>query len=191
MQIVAFGHKSRVGKDTSAKLLETELRARTKKLKFKKISFAARLKEVTYLMYAWAGVQPAAYYEDNPDARSEIIPALGMTVVDLWIRVGNDARRIHKDTWVRSSFEVGDVDVAIVTDMRFWNEAETVEEKNGLLVRVERESAPVRDSESDRDLDNFTRWTHTLKNNGSMKELNTLICESIVPVVLARLGQEG
>jgi len=48
-----------------------------------------------------AGVKIPYYYEVNPQEKETLIPALGMTVRDLWIKMGTYAIRdnVFKDTW--------------------------------------------------------------------------------------------
>lgn len=162
MRIIAFGHRSRMGKDSAAKFLQTI--CAHKGLRTKKISFADKLKRVCHELWGWAGVQDAKYYEEHEEARTEILPALGMTVVDLWIKFGTNCCRemIHQDTWVKCNLDVKDTDVLIITDLRFPNEARLIHNAEGLCVKVMRPGTPFRDSPADNALEDYEGWDYEI-----------------------------
>lgn len=171
--IYAFGHKSRVGKDTACEFLKTYFR--TNNITVTKTSFAYALKQACNIMFAWAGVQTPEYYENHPDTRNIILTALGMTVVDLWIKIGTPIGReqLHKDMWVNAAFHKGiDTDVTLISDMRFPNEFDAVKQRGGKCIRIDNPRAPVRDSVADRGLDGVHDWDFIITNDGNFKSLN-------------------
>ena len=64
----------------------------------------------------------------------------------------------------------------IITDVRFPNEADKILSLSGTLIRLER---PGTDSgsthESETALDNYTKFTHTIINDGGIKDLSDKI----------------
>lgn len=175
MRVIGFGHRSRMGKDSAAKFLQTILAH--KGLRTKRISFASKLKQVCHELYGWAGVKDAQWYEDHEADRSVVLPALGMTVVDLWIKFGTTCCRelIHQDTWVNCCLmEDKNVDVLIITDVRFPNEARIIHNSGGKLVKVVRPSVPLRDSPADVALDDYEGWDYELVAE-NLKDLNTAV----------------
>ena len=172
-KIIAFGHISRVGKDSSAKFLDTELRVGGKKTK--KLSFARKLKDVCYDLFKIYGLEPAVHYENYPEAREIVLPEVNMTAVEIWIKVGNALREVYAPIWIDNCLRSNpDVDVIIITDLRFPNEATKIKELGGLCVRVDRPGfEPI--SESDSQLLDYDGWDHVLLNNGDLKDLHDLV----------------
>ena len=171
-KIIGLGHYSRTGKNTLANMLEDELRYRG--IQARQVSFARRLKDVCYELYKWAGVLPGSYYETDEGAaeRNTKIPALGMNVVELWIKVGNMFRdEIHPDTWLNSALATTSKHTLIVTDVRFENEAEAIRDRGGSLIKVVRKGVLPRDSVSDRELLYYEHWDLTVENDGTLEDL--------------------
>lgn len=116
--IVGLGHRARHGKDTVAQFfigLEPELL-------IQRFAFADDL-------YAYCRIEYGMTKKNAP----------------LLQKVGVEMReKRHKDIWVRSvdtKIKEADPVIAIVTDVRFKNEASWVKANGGLLVRVERLNA--------------------------------------------------
>lgn len=171
--IIGFGHRSGVGKDTSAKFLDTQLRCKVPGVAIKKTSFAAKLKDITYQLYGWAGVKRGIYYENNREARKEIIPALGMTVVDLWVVVGEKLREAYPKTWLDHTLKSDNISkVIIIADLRHPNEFDAIKERNGKVYRVDNPRIPKREGKSIDDLlQGETRWDKIIDNSSSMENL--------------------
>lgn len=187
MFVIGFGHRSRVGKDTSGKFLTSILKIKKPGIRIRNISFASTLKEVTYIMYKWAGVQPAIYYENNPKERNAVIPALGCTIVELWVKVGNLMRDVHPKTWINTSlFDDGKTDVAIITDVRYPNEIESIHEMNGRDYKISNSRAPILDTVADNALKDYTGWFDVILNEGSLDDLYKIM-ERISDEILVEL----
>lgn len=172
--IIGFGHRSRTGKDTSAKYALQYLRIQYPGLKIQKRSFAWKLKEIAHDLFGWAGVREPAYYEENPEKREEALPLIGYAnVVDLWIELGNKMRSVYEDVWIMDVLHTP-CDVLIIPDVRFPNEIEKVRElaKESMLLRVVRDDVPIRESESDNALEGKEYlWDLTIENNDSLSDL--------------------
>lgn len=173
MKIIAFGHRSRMGKDTCAQFLSTHIKLQNK-YHVVTTSFAHRLKVACHYIWGWAGVQMPEYYEQNPEQRTTILQELDMTVVDLWIRFGTPMCRkmVHDATWVNNLLGAPPkCDVLLITDLRFPNEGQAILKSDGLCVRVTNDRIGYRDSIADEALEGWTGWTNVIENNGTLKEL--------------------
>ena len=89
MKIIALGYKKGVGKDTFAKFMMTYLRCERPNLKIKQISFAAKLKDICYQLYSWAGLERGIYYESHRNFKEEILPQLFKSPRQIWIEVNS------------------------------------------------------------------------------------------------------
>ena len=174
MIIVVLGHKSRVGKDTFANFLLTSLRMHG--IKTQKASFAAKLKQVCFIMYGWAGLREAAYYEteEGAAARKVKLPALDMTPVEIWGAIGNKVREVFPDTWLCCTLmaDYPGVQVLIITDCRFPNEGDKVLDLRGLPVKITNSRAPDLGTVADKALDDWAKWFQHIENEGDLRELN-------------------
>ncbi len=140
MKIVAFGHRTRVGKDSCGRFLHTELRVLGKDAM--KMSFASRLKKACHDIWAWAGVHSEEHYERHPEQKDDMIEALGMSARQLWIKFGTPMCRemVHDLTWVNATLHQPDPpEILIISDLRFPNEMARVRELGGVCVKIDRD----------------------------------------------------
>lgn len=179
--IVGLGHKARHGKDTVAGLLQPALEA----------------VGLTVGRYSYA----RALYDH---CRSQH----GMTTKDapLLQRVGVEARQVDPNTWTRTvAWRIADEAprVALVTDVRFTNEADLIRDRyHGLVVRVRRtvDGAPFvdpsrpADHSSETQLDGYD-FDLTIENAGSIEalkvdalQLAALVVDMSIARGLARLS---
>ena len=70
-------------------------------------------------------------------------------------------------------------EVAILTDVRYLNEAECVRKAGGYLIRVARSTAVDDTHESETSLDHFTEWDGLILNTGSMVHLKVEVDDTI------------
>lgn len=174
---IGLGHYSRTGKDTFANYLTAALAERAPHLRVRKRSLAWKLKEITYDLYSWAGMMPPEHYEtrDGEKDRDVLLPALGMTPVDVWVAFGTKAVRHHvyDRTWLDYLLR-GDhqTDVLIVPDVRFPNEADAIKEAGGINIKIVRPGYGPRKTIADRALLGYTGWDYVLGSRGSMEALN-------------------
>jgi len=179
MNIVAFGYKKGVGKDTAGRFLNTFLKIEAPQLLIKHVSFAAKLKEVAHQLYSWGGLKRGIFYESHRELKEVILPQLGLSPRQIWIDVGNKMREVYSNTWINFALYGVDADILIITDLRFINEAEAVLEAGGILVKINRLGLPQGTDPAEVDLDSFSdhRWDYIINNNGSLQGLNVTIEE--------------
>lgn len=175
--IIGFGHRSGVGKDTSAKFLDTHFRCKVPKVRTKKISFADKLKDITYQLYAWTGIKRPIHYENKREDRNLIIEPLGMTIVDLWVLVGEKLREVYPKTWLDYTIKhQHNADVLIIPDVRHPNEAAAILESGGYVCKITNPRVEVRQGHSIDDmLEDFDDWSFEFLNDGSIEKLNSLM----------------
>ena len=175
MKIIAFGHRSRMGKNTCADILASYLHG-----KIKIVSFADTLKEACFVMFKWDGMKDKIYYEIHPEARNVKLPNIGMTPVEIWIKVGTPLIRegIYNDNWIEATFhQEMNVDYLIITDLRFPNEVEAIRKRNGIIIKVTNTRVSYRDSVADAALSSFENWDHYIENEGTINDLQKRVSE--------------
>jgi len=118
----------------------------------------------------------------------DVIRKIQMTPRKLMQLLGTEAGReiIHPSIWVNATFsEWEDNQNWIIPDMRLPNETNAVKNRDGILIRVQRdrwkrlgvergETIPVSDKEthlSETALDDYNDWDYVLENNGTIMEL--------------------
>lgn len=171
-KIIAFGHRKRTGKDTAGNILQRLLNELEPDLKVVQVSFATKLKEVSYEMFKWGGLQPGPFYEvpENAHLREVVLPLIGKTPRQIWIEVGNLMRQVHPEVWIRNAIYV-EADVVIVRDLRYHNEADVIEEMDGDRYKMVRDCVEKSNDVADCNLDDYTEWTAHIFNNGTLDDL--------------------
>ena len=170
MKILAFGHRKSVGKSTASKFLTTHLRCENPDLKIKEVSFAAKLKDISWQLFGWAGLQRGVYYETHYREKEFKLPRLGLTPRDIWIGVGNKLREVYENIWIDYALQTK-VDIVIISDLRFSNEACAITKMGGRLVKINRD-VPKGIDPAEVDLMNWGDWDNIIDNNGTLNELN-------------------
>jgi hypothetical protein len=165
MLLIGLGYKARQGKNTAAMAM---LNAAPIDLDIRMVAFADSLRsEVNTAIrqahgaenliegFQEAGIMPAW-------VRPEVFPDKQRTLLQWW---GTEYRRAQDENyWVKRLFQrlkVLDPDVAIITDLRYPNEAEAIKRAGGVLVRVSRTTPPdveVNPHPSETALDGYTGW---------------------------------
>jgi hypothetical protein len=169
MFIIGLGHYSRVGKDSFANYLVQF--GYDFGFKIAKKSFASKLKAIAHDLYGWAGLQNEAYYNDptHEHERDVVLPALGMTPVDIWVKLGTPAIReqVYDRTWIDYLLKTDHgLDILVIPDVRFPNEVEAIREQNGLLIKVVRDGYGPRNTVADLALNDYTGWGATIGRGG-------------------------
>ena len=175
-QYIGLGHYSRTGKSTLANALVGYLKALPKPVSAKQVPFAWKLKQVAHDLYAWAGVKAPRHYEtpEGEKDRDIIIPALGMTPVELWVKLGTPAIRenVYDMTWVDYVLKNDhDCDVIAIGDVRFPNEIKALREKDAILIKVVRPGYGPRNTVADLALQDYDGWDYVVGSSGLMDEL--------------------
>lgn len=170
--IVGIGHRKRVGKDTATAMMISMLRAMD--IQAARAAFAAKVKDIAYQLYGWAGVMPEEFYERYPDERNLIVPAIGKTVRQIWIDIGTPAMRanVYDRTWI--DYLMHNLPVAqviFVPDLRFPNEFDEIKKHGGLCIKIVRSAIKDTDDVADCALKDETRWDHVVQNDNGIYEL--------------------
>jgi len=170
-KILAFGHKSRTGKDTATKILIDHVNNKYPDIKIERRAFADAVKNVSYTLYGCQGLKSREYCDKHPEARSEIIPALGMDTVEVWVAVGNKMRDVYPATWIDIALLDCKADIVIISDLRYPNEADRIHQLGGACVKMERKAAAIRDTVADKALDDYTSWDKIMQNDSTTDAL--------------------
>jgi hypothetical protein len=178
---IGLGHYKRTGKDSFANFLIQELTDLDPDLLVKKLSFAWKLKQICYELYAWAGLREPEFYETEEGARVRevVLPEIGKSPRQIWIDFGTNAVRdqVYEHTWRDYLFKAGhsengrQPDVILVPDVRFLNEVNEFEIRNGVLIKVVRPGYGPGPNRPDRELLGYRRWTNVIGDVGTMASL--------------------
>jgi hypothetical protein len=167
MQILAFGHRSGVGKDTCAnlavKLLRTEFNYRGE---INIVGFADPLKLKCYNDFKEYGHLHPEEYESDRSKREILLKQIDMNVVDLWITIGNFYRAIHPQYWINdllNNFKNRN-GILLIKDLRYTNEAEAITSAGGKLVKVTNSRAKRINSVADDNMETFDFWDFLIEN---------------------------
>lgn len=171
MIIVGIGYKKGRGKDSLANFMKDHLSINCKGCTVRVVGFADKLKDLCFQLYGWAGLQRGIYYESHYEEKEIILPAIGMSARNIWIAVGNALRDVYSYSWIHFlTKNPQNVDVLLVKDLGFVNEAEEIRAVNGVLVKVEREG-PMATDGREVELDGWSDWDVVAGNHGSLRDL--------------------
>lgn len=188
MKLIAFGHRDGVGKDTAAKFLASILKTEKRVENVTFLSFATKLKEVAHQIYKYAGLMSGDYYEieGNQYLKNIKIPALDKTPREIWIALGNYCRDIYEHTWIDNLEHYCNnnrVQVGIIRDLRFPNEADGVLAKGGFVFKVNNkrvtEGRPLNEAETP--LINYSNWSGEIDNETTLKDFYQKILVEVCP----------
>lgn len=180
--IVAFGYRSRSGKDTAANMFASIAGKRKTVIRD---AFAEDLKDIAYRLYGRYGLRRGEYYNtpEGERLRGVALPVIGKTPVQIWVELGMKAREIWPDTWldfVLDRSRLRSDAILVVSDVRFVNEAEAIKREGGYCIRVDRSSAKI--NPSDVYLDNWN-FDYVIDNNGSLADLEKRVSKIVEEVV--------
>ena len=169
---MAFGHQSRVGKNTAAEAVRVGLGAQGVSVKV--VSFAALLKWQAHELWGHHGLEDGSFYEDlkgpGPGLRDTLLPEINKTPVQLWIEYGQAVRTVYGPSWADACLAQRRPDrLLVISDLRFDNEGDLIHEYGGWCVKIEREGCPVKGSD-EMIRKNFV-WDATIENNGDITAL--------------------
>jgi len=172
MIIVGIGYRKGRGKDSLANFIKDHLSINCKGCTVRVVGFADKLKDISYQLFSWAGLQRGIYYESHYQMKEEILPAIGMSPRDIWIAVGNALRKVYSKSWIHFlTKNPQNVDVLLCKDLGFVNEAEEIRAtKGGVLVKMEREG-PMATDGRETELDGWLDWDIIVKNHGTLHDL--------------------
>lgn len=159
-EIIAISGKARSGKTTAAKHLLTLIPNATI------VSFAAAVRESAIRDFGLT-------MDDVLNGKNRVIRVRGedTTIRRLLISIGNGARTLDQNHWVRIAMgkigSLGPGACAIIDDLRFANEANTLRSAGATLVRIERPGIELIDDISETELDNHG-FDFTVLNDGGL-----------------------
>lgn len=173
MKLIGLGHRKRVGKDEATRFALSFARTYRPDLRISILSFGDQVKEVSYSMYSWGGLEHGYHYENHPDEIEEMLPAIGKSPRQIWDTVGLMGREICEKTWVELALVGVDSDLLICKDVRGEHEFGLIKKVGGLSVRVNRIAAPRGGPVDDILAD--APWDVDLDNNGTLRDLNVAV----------------
>jgi hypothetical protein len=140
---------------------------------FEPYAFAEPMRAMLEQMLIEAGLDYAYLHE--PGLKEKPIPGLGVSYRHLAQTLGTEWGRklIAEDLWLRMAdlcLGLPDApihDRIVVHDVRFPNEAAWIEQHGGVVVRVKRDTEPVREHVSEQLHDQIVPWAG-IENTGSL-----------------------
>lgn len=182
--IIGLAYKKGVGKDTLASFIDTWIRCNAPDIIIKKISFAAKLKDICYQLYGWAGLQRGIYYETHRDTKEVMLPGLKMSPRAIWIHVGNALRNIYENTWIDFALIGVKAEIILITDVRFRNEAEAIKDVGGKVIKINRPTIAQGTDPAEIELDTWHDWDLIVDNNQTLRELNSIAVDLAREIVI-------
>lgn len=113
---------------------------------------------------------PTATFKDDVEVKERrMTPRLLMEL--LGTPCGREI--IHPNIWVNSlmskykPLKLSEYNPSkwIITDVRFPNEAKAIKDRGGILIKVNRPQAEIRDTNPEKALDNYTEWDYEIDNS--------------------------
>lgn len=178
--IIGISGKACSGKDTAAKMLEVlyanpdisyEDFVNRKYKNFADIQvmhFADILKETVRALF---GI--GEWETNTQEGKKVTISWIGKTVRELLQEVGQGLRdAIDPNLWIKALFaNTEGWSNYIIADVRYPNELEAIKERDGVLIRIDRNGAGAGSHSSETALDNYNNWDVHIENNGSLESL--------------------
>lgn len=189
--LIGISGKIGSGKDTLAGMLKLAAPG----LNFEVRKYAGKLKEVaslisgipiekfedqefkkTFLSSDWDVYHTQYLYDPYMDQQVPMSMNQQMTVRDFLQKLGTDAMRngLHQNTWINATYADYTPDKNwIITDVRFLNEARSIQNRNGILIRINRvtDNAVGTTHISETALDDFNDWDYVIDNNYGLEDL--------------------
>ena len=178
--IIGISGKAGSGKDTAAKMLEVlyanpnisyEDFTNKRDKNFADIQivhFADTLKETAQVLF-----RISEWETNTQEGKKTTIDWIGKTVRELLQGIGQGLRdAIDPNLWVKILFaNTEDWSNYIIADVRYPNELEAIKERDGVLIRIDRNSAGAGNHSSETALDDYNDWDVRIENNGSLESL--------------------
>jgi len=186
--LIGISGKAGSGKDIVGKIIQKTLTNQQNELwEIKK--FAYKLKLISSILtgidiknfedQSFKETELGPQWNTNPAGKIGTVWACPMTVRQLLQKLGTDALRhnLHRNVWINALFADYVYNSKwIITDVRFKNEYESIKNKGGILIRVNRPGygtsmkALANDHISETELDGYD-FDYTIENNGSLEDL--------------------
>jgi hypothetical protein len=192
MYKIAICGKANTGKNTVSKLIVDE--PRLKLDSYKLIAFADPIKEIAKLMFPeikrkWlygsskyrAQAIPNAFKDGNP-----------LTIRQLLIDLGTGVGRAYRETTWLDAFDYtfekskkNNIDIVIVTDVRFRNEFDHLKKMGFFQIRLLRDAHLKinHSSETNQDSIHDQEFDYVLSNNGTLDDLKLEVTKIVTKLV--------
>jgi hypothetical protein len=171
--IIGLSGYARSGKDTAADRLVSNHG-------FSQYSFAAPMKEAMYILNPIVGSDNIGTFKYKNlvdtyglDKAKESYPEIRRLLQVFGTEVGRSM--FGENFWVDLALNRIKEDNAVISDVRFKNEADAIKKSGGQVWRINRFGVgPVTDHSSEIDLDDYN-FDHIIDNDYSVSDLNNLI----------------
>lgn len=168
MKVIGIAGKKRSGKDTAAGILVRES-------DYRRLSFASILKSMTSLCLTRLGIDPTtAQAMIDGDLKEMPVPQLcGKSTRHAMQTLGTEWGRncIDENFWVQATLrQAMALGKAVISDVRFANEAQAIREAGGKVIRVVRDIADNNGDNHPSEVMDFD-VDHTIFNNGTIDQL--------------------
>lgn len=169
--VIALGHTKGVGKNTIGRILLEQFEA--KGFAVECSSFAGPVKETAHWLYDSAGVRDEDYYELHPEEKDIVLPKLGLTPREVWIKISDDLAALYPRVWFDRACNSIDyhTEVVIFTDLRYKREWDLLKQLNVnvVFVKVTRDGTKLVEDGAEEQLINAD-WDLTIHNNIDVNE---------------------
>ncbi len=180
--IVGIHGRKGHGKNTTADIL-TEILGGYTSGEIKQYAFADPLKRGLQTMFGLTDEQVFG------GEKEPVIPWLGKSPRQLLQTLGTEWGRthVHSNVWVDATLQRIDTEaptIALITDVRFPNEAQAIRARQGVVWQVIRPDLPESDGHPSEDgLD--AMWINdTVHNSGTIKDLRQLVMQLVSRLVV-------
>jgi len=168
-KIIGIAGLAGSGKDTVGEAIQAFGKLEKENWEIKK--FAGTLKQIASLL---TGLKPEVFESQEHKSRNLGKEWGHMTIREMLQRIGTEAMRdnLHPNVWVNALFSDYDHNNRwIITDLRFPNELQAIQNHNGMLIKVVRPGVVGMNHYSETALDNFNKWDHIIHNDGTRYDL--------------------
>lgn len=177
MKIIGLTGLAGCGKDTVAEMIKDSYGG-----KVKLYALADPLKQACSIAF---GIPVENFYDIE---KKEVVdPFWGITLREMLQKFGTEAMRntFGVDFWTKRAThfikyaDKHDTDLLIITDIRFDNEAQWIEDQNGVLIFIDRD-IPIEDKHGHASEQGVAvEPDYTIDNNGDLSDLRLAVSEII------------
>lgn len=170
VEVVGLGVTAQVGKDTAAEYIEANYPGA------KRVAFADKLKKIAMDLFGLSWEQCYGPVE----IKEAVDPRYGLTPREILQGIGEKMREIYEDIWVDTVFyttlpelQGQGYDKFVISDVRYPNEADTIHDRGGVVVKIEREEGGVSvgaDHSSETAMKDYKLYHKIMENNGTLDE---------------------
>lgn len=162
MVLIGLVGKKQVGKDTVARWLVDQHQ-------FSQYAFATPIKAACKILFLLSDEQLHASHH-----KEVVVPSWGLSPRQMFQLLGTDMIRKHyrDDFWIhhfRLWYETHSMGDVVVSDVRFQNEADTIKDLGGILIKIERRTRHIDHHASEQQI--ITGCDYVIENNGPVADL--------------------